>query len=169
MKQPSTFIGAIFIASFIFSACANKRDDAANTKNETSISNDHQLSQEAALPELTTMKEIFNSIPDIIFYKDTMGVYIMGNKAWADLVGRPYDSIVGKTDFELFPKEVAESFRQKDREMMQSGQKKTNDEWVDYPDKRHVLLNTLKAPVYDKAGNIIGVVGIARDITARKN
>lgn len=164
-----TLIGAIFIASFIFSACGNKRADDTNTKKETSIPKDQQLSQEATFSELTTMKEIFNSIPDIIFYKDTMGVYIMGNKAWADLVGRPYDSIVGKTDFDLFPKDVAESFRKKDREMMHSGQKKTNDEWIDYPDKRHVLLNTLKAPVYDKVGKIIGVVGISRDITNRKN
>ena len=169
MKPNLTFIKTILIASFIFSACGNKRTEETNTINETSTPKDHPVAQEAAFRELTTMKEIFNSMPDIIFYKDTNGVYIMGNKAWADLVGRPYDSIVRKTDFDLFPKDLAESFRQKDREMMQSGQKKTNDEWVDYPDKRHVLLNTLKAPVYNKAGQIIGIVGVSRDITDRKN
>jgi sulfite exporter TauE/SafE len=53
--------------------------------------------------------------------------------------------------------------------MRHSDQNKTNDEWADYPDKRHILLNTLKANAYDKVGKIIGVVGISRDITNRKN
>lgn len=168
MKQILIFIGAVFIASFIFSACTNKRDEDTIAKNQNSIPNDLQLSWETNFRELTTMKEIFNSIPDIIFYKDTLGVYIMGNRAWADLVGQPYDSIVGKTDFDLFPKDVAESFRQKDKEIMLGGQTKANDEWVSYPDKHRILLNTLKTPVYNQDGKIIGVVGISRDITDRK-
>ena len=110
---------------------------------------------------------VIDSIPDVIFYKDLDGVYRRGNKAWGELVGRPVDALLGKTDFELFPKNVATSFREQDLEMLSSRHSQRNDEWLDYPDGRRVLVETLKAPVYDRDGTLIGLVGICRDITQR--
>jgi hypothetical protein len=45
---------------------------------------------------------------------------------------------------------------------------KRNDEWVDYPDGRHVLLDTLKTPLFDEHGKLCGLLGISRDITGRE-
>ena len=59
-------------------------------------------------------------------------------------------------------------FRKNDQEMLASGQPRRNDEWVDYPDGRRVLLDTLKSPVFDEGGKIIGLVGVCRDITGRE-
>lgn len=110
---------------------------------------------------------VLDSIPDVIFYKDLDGVYRRGNKAWGDLVGQPVDALLGKNDFELFPKNVAESFREKDLATMHSRHSQRNDEWLDYPDGRRVLVETLKAPVFDRDGTLIGLVGVCRDVTQR--
>lgn len=110
---------------------------------------------------------VIDSIPDVIFFKDLDGVYRRGNKAWGELVGRPVDALLGKTDFELFPKIVATSFRERDLAMLLSRQSQRNDEWLDYPNGRRVRVETLKAPVFDRHGTLIGLVGICRDITQR--
>ncbi|TFG75725.1 MAG: hypothetical protein E4H21_08130 [Thermodesulfobacteriales bacterium] len=52
--------------------------------------------------------------------------------------------------------------------MLISRQSRRNDEWVDYPDGRHVLLDTLKTQLYDENGELCGLVGISRDITDRE-
>lgn len=111
------------------------------------------------------LETVLNTIPDIIFYKDLDGVYRGGNQAWAALVGKPLDQIIGKTDFDLFPEDLARSFRSYDKQMLESLKTSRNDEWVDYPDGRHVLLDTLKTPWLSADGSVLGVLGICRDIT----
>ncbi|WP_136796562.1 PAS domain-containing protein [Desulfosediminicola ganghwensis] len=129
--------------------------------------NDKLLSEEAVRKQLSFMTSVINSIPDLIFYKDLEGVYLGGNKAFAELIGQSIEEVVGKTDFDLFPENVARFFREKDHEMLDSRHTKRNDEWVDYPDGRHVLLDTLKTPLFDEHGNLCGLLGISRDITGR--
>jgi PAS domain S-box-containing protein len=129
--------------------------------------NDKLLSEEAVRQQLPLMTSLTNSIPDLIFYKDLEGVYLGGNKAFAELIGQSIEDIVGKTDFDLFPEDVARFFREKDQEMLDSRDTKRNDEWVDYADGRHVLLDTLKTPLFDEHGNLCGLLGISRDITGR--
>lgn len=110
---------------------------------------------------------IINSIPDIIFYKDIDGVYRGGNQAWADLLGKPLPQLIGKTDLELFPEDLAKLFRSKDMEMLTSKATKRNEEWVKNPAGENILLDTVKTPWVDKNGNTLGVLGISRDITPK--
>lgn len=117
--------------------------------------------QESAL-----LTSLLNSVPDLIFYKDVAGVYLGCNAAFAQFTGREAADIVGKTDFDIFPHEVAAFFRVQDTEMMAQGEARHNEEWVDYPDGRHVLLDTLKTPFYDADKNLLGLIGLSRDITA---
>ena len=69
--------------------------------------------------------------------------------------------------FELFNKEWAQKFRTMDLEMMQEGKPRSNEEWVKYPDGEIVLLDTLKSLYYDHQGNVLGLIGISRDITEK--
>jgi two-component system sensor histidine kinase/response regulator len=124
--------------------------------------NDNTMANDAAMTQA-----ILDAIPDVIFCKDVDGVYRRGNKAWGELLGQPVDALLGKSDFELFPKDVATSFREQDLAMMLSRQSQRNDEWLDYPDGRRVRVETLKAPVFDRDGALIGLVGVCRDITQR--
>lgn len=111
---------------------------------------------------------LLDSIPDLIFYKDPKGVYLGCNKAFESFAGCTEKDLVGLTDLDIFPKEVGEFFRKMDREMMSQGTARRNEELVDYPDGRKVLLDTLKTPFYDQSGNLLGLIGISRDITYQK-
>ena len=122
-----------------------------------------ELDQERAL-----LRSLIDSIPDLIFYKDLESVYLGCNPAFAELVGRELPDIAGKTDFDLFPHEVAQLFRDKDQRVLAEGQPRNNEEWLTYPDQRQILVDTLETPYRGPDGNMIGLIGISRDITERK-
>lgn len=111
---------------------------------------------------------LIDSIPDLIFYKDLKGVYLGCNPAFGKFVGFHRQDVVEKTDYDLFSKEMADFFREQDRLMLSSGRPQSNEEWVDYPDGRRVLLETLRTPYFGPYGEILGLVGISRDVTERK-
>ena len=116
------------------------------------------------------LKSAINSTPDLIFFKDKTGVYLGCNSAFERFVGKNQSEIIGRTDIDLFSKDVAEFFKEKDRKMLESGVTRQNEEWVTYPDGRRVLLDTLKTPFYDEDKKTMGVLGVSRDITEnRKN
>ena len=121
---------------------------------------------ETAAEPLEVITSAMNSIPDIIFYKDTEGVYRGGNTAWAALAGKPLDQLVGKTDFDLFPADVAKSFQSYDKAMLASGKATKNEEWLTYPDGRKVYVETLKTPWIGKDGKVLGVLGVCHEIEA---
>ena len=118
-------------------------------------------SDTAKLEAITTA---MNSIPAVVFFKDREGVYRGGNTAWAELLGRPLGELVGKSDFDLFPEEVARSFRTYDQAMIASGKPQRNREVLVYPDGRKVEVETLKAPWIGKDGACVGVVGVCWEI-----
>ncbi len=115
------------------------------------------------------LSALLASIPDIVFFKDTEGVYLGCNPAFARFVGRDAADIVGRSDHDLFGKEEADFFRQQDAIMMAQGEPRHNEEWIEYPDGARVLLDTHKAPLRDPAGRVIGLLGVSFDITERRN
>jgi len=114
------------------------------------------------------LKSILDTIPDLVFVKDTNGVYLQCNPPVAELFGCTADEIIGRSDHDLLPKEIADSFRKQDRMMLEQGKSRHNEEWVEYPDGRKALLDTLKTPFLDPQGKPTGVLGVSRDITERK-
>lgn len=111
------------------------------------------------------LSNIINSIDNLIFVKDRNFIYLECNGAFAKFVGKSREEIIGKSDYELFPEEVASFFREKDKIMLQEKVPKANYEWVVYPDESSVYLYTFKAPLYDEKGAIIGIVGNSVDMT----
>lgn len=109
-----------------------------------------------------------NTIPDIVFFKNLEGVYIGCNPRFSEFAGRDQLQIMGSTDHQLFDPEIAEAFRENDRIVIESMKPRINEEWVTYPDGRKILLETLKTPFYGEDGELTGILGIARDITAKK-
>ncbi len=134
------------------------RDITARKKAEQKIENERSL-----------LEGLLNSIPDMIFFKDPDGVYMGCNPEFSNLVGRRKEDIIGKTDYDLFSKELADFFRMNDLLMMKEGKTRHNEESVVYPDGRNVMLYTTKAPLRNSAGKIIGLVGVGRDITDNWN
>ncbi|PHS65421.1 MAG: hypothetical protein COB09_06580 [Thalassobium sp.] len=111
------------------------------------------------------IKNILDSIPDIIFYKDRRGTYVFCNKQFVSLMAK---DPIGRTDFEVFDQETAEFFRAKDKEAVARKHVNINEEWVHSVDGGVMLLETQKTPIYDKRGRYIGVFGLSRDITELK-
>ncbi|TVV44842.1 EAL domain-containing protein [Thalassolituus sp. C2-1] len=111
------------------------------------------------------IKNILDSIPDIIFYKDRNGIYVFCNKQFVNLMGK---DPVGHTDFDVFDQETAAFFRAKDKEAVARKHMNVNEEWVHGVDGSVMLLETQKTPIYDKRGRCIGVFGLSRDITELK-
>lgn len=111
---------------------------------------------------------LIDAIPDLIFYKDCNRVYLGCNRAFEVFAGRTEKDLAGCTDLDIFSSDIAVRFREMDREILSTETSRRTEEWIDYPDGRRVLLDTLKTPFFDLDGEVLGVVGISRDITERK-
>ena len=117
--------------------------------------------------QTAVLRRIIDSIPDFIILKDTNSAYLGSNKAFEEFTGKSEQDQIGKTDYDLFDSNLAVSFRSLDRQILETGQTHSQEEWVTYPDGRQALLSTVKTPFYGPNGEILGLVGISRDITDR--
>ncbi|SHO52264.1 ATP-binding protein [Desulfopila aestuarii] len=112
---------------------------------------------------------LIRSIPDLVWLKDPNGVYLTCNPSFETFFGAKEAEIVGKTDYDFVSRELADSFLEHDRIAMQAGKPSVNEEWLTFSDNGYRgLFETIKTPMLDGQGNLIGVLGIARDITDRK-
>jgi hypothetical protein len=112
---------------------------------------------------------LMNNIPDLIYFKNGYNRFIMVSKTKAEQVGSTPEEIIGKTDFDFYPKEIAEKTVADDKHVVETG-----EPIVDRVEK-HILpsgeerwLSTVKVPLRDENGVIIGTMGISRDITELK-
>jgi PAS domain S-box-containing protein len=112
-------------------------------------------------------RTLVENIPEKIFVKDALLAYLSCNNPYARDLGIAAEAIAGKTDFDFYPRDLAEKYRADDRAVMESGATSTIDE-------RYVLngvefwVSTVKTPIRDNAGNISGILGIFHDITEQK-
>jgi PAS domain S-box-containing protein len=114
------------------------------------------------------LRSLIDSIPDLIFYKDTDARYLGCNRAFAEYVGRPPAEIVGLRDEDLFDAEVATARRAVVRELLATRMPRRCEEQLRYPDGRVVSADTVRMPFVGPDGQLRGVIGTARDITDRK-
>ena len=112
-------------------------------------------------------RTLVESIPQKIFIKGGDYHYLSVNKNYArDLRIKPEEA-VGKTDYDFYPKELADKYRADDRRIMRKGQTEDFDEKY-IQDGREIWVHTAKTPVRDEDGKITGVLGIFWDITERR-
>jgi PAS domain S-box-containing protein len=120
--------------------------------------------------ERAHLRTLVSTIPDLIWLKNADGVYLACNPAFERFFGASEAAIVGKTDHDFVEKELADFFRQKDREAMVAGKPSINEEWITFADDGHrALLETTKVPMLASDGSLIGVLGIGHDITEHRN
>jgi PAS domain S-box-containing protein len=131
------------------------------------------IEHEKAVEELgvteTLLRELIETIPDLIWLKDRNGVYISCNLKFRKFFGVEKDMIIGKTADNFFDKERADFFRQKDMEALANDDPIIfEEELISVHDGHKELLEIIKTPMYNLEGRLIGVLGVGRDITERK-
>lgn len=113
-------------------------------------------------------KSILDNYPAYIYLKDKNGRYLFVNAKWSDFFHLANEKVKGKTDFEIFCPEIAESFIKNDKEVLESGQMIDRDDNIPFEDGARSYQN-IKFPVRNRQGDIFALCGISIDITARKN
>ena len=118
--------------------------------------------------ERSLLRSLINSIPDLIFIKDDHFKYLTCNDAFCTYTGKSISDISGRDDFEIFPHMDNEKVRNTDIEILSNGKSVRFEEDKKYPNGNIVTFDTLKTPFTDSVGNILGILGVSRDITESK-
>jgi PAS domain S-box-containing protein len=146
------------------------KDDEGVVKAVTGIVRDiteHRRAEQSLRESEKKYRTLIENLPQKVFLKDRDSNYISCNKNYADDVGVNPDEIKGKTDYEFFLRELAEKYRRDDKRIMETGVTETIEEkYVNAG--QEMIVQTVKTPVEDEQGNIIGVLGIFWDITDLK-
>ena len=119
--------------------------------------------------ERSFLKTLIQDIPDLIWLKNKDGVYLACNNRFEDFFGASESEIIGKTDYDFIEKSQADHFRENDNKVLLTKKQNINEEEVTFAKDGHKeVLSTSKTPFHDSNGNFIGILGVARDITATK-
>lgn len=133
------------------------------------------------LREVTTLREIIHSfqssearyrslienLPQAFFAKDLEGRFTYVNSEFCRFVGMPPEDILGRTDESIFPRAVVLKFKAEDLRVLSTKRPSHNTEAHELPNGRKACVQSIKAPIYDSANNIVGIQGILWDITDR--
>ena len=115
------------------------------------------------------LRTLVHTIPDLVWLKDTKGVYLACNLAFERFIGATEAAIVGKRDHDLVEPALADSFLAHDLAAMAADAPTRDEEWLAFAgDGYRGLFETVKTPMRDADGRLIGVLGIAHDITATR-
>ena len=113
------------------------------------------------------MRMVFDTAKDAIFVKDMNGMYMKANKACADLMKTTPEEMIGRSDSDYFPAKAAAAIFQTDSEVVRTGRTLSLNNLHPFPaGSRYV--NIIKTPLKNAAGETVGLLGVARDITELK-
>ncbi len=118
---------------------------------------------------VTKLSSLLQAIPDVVYFKDADGRNLIVNKAFEELTERPAAKILGRTDDELLPPDLAAKCRESDAKVLEGRASVRFEEVMSGADGSRRYFETIKSPICDEAGAVLGLLGISRDITERKD
>ncbi len=129
---------------------------------------ERRRAEEALEAERNLLRTLIDNLPDCVYIKDAEGRFVAANLATARVMGvETPKELMGKTDADFYPAELAAAYRADEKAILQSGQPVVNkDEPHAVRGEPRTILTT-KVPLKDRHGNVTGLVGISRDITER--
>ena len=147
------------LGSAVAHALESQRLRTARRQSEAALAGEHEL-----------LRTVIDNLPGYIFAQDTAGRYLVSNRAHGQwLCGPDATKLIGKTAFDFFPEETARAFAADDETVMRTGQPVLEREETTEVDGQRHWYQLAKLPLRDQHGQIIGLVGLKIDITARKS
>ncbi len=130
---------------------------------------ERKKSEEALKKSEMYLRTLMSTIPDLIWLKDEHGNYLYCNSRFEDFFGASEKEIIGKTDYDFVHKALADFFARHDRTAIEKGYPSRYENEITFASDGHrEILETIKTPMYQSDGTLIGVLGIGRDISERK-
>lgn len=125
-----------------------------------------QIARRSGVDRGRFLQNLLDAMPDMIFFKDRKNRFVLVNKAHAAALGLTPEQVIGKTDLDFFPKEMARKYFEDDQEILRTGKGVVGKiERAPREDGGITYVSTTKIPHYDKEGHIVGTIGITRNIT----
>jgi len=111
---------------------------------------------------------LVENLPLNVIRKDLDGNFVFVNRAFSELLGRPVEEIVGKTDSDFYPDDLAQKYQHDDKVLLESGKMFETTEEHETDDGQKLFVHVIKSVLRDTAGNAVGTQGIFWDVTAEK-
>jgi PAS domain S-box-containing protein len=149
---------------------APDRADGDSDRGTESASAAHRNLADALAHERNVLRTMIDLMPAFIYAKDAHSRFTACNKLVANRMGVEPEELIGKTDFDFFPREMAEKFFNDEQALIKSGKPLIDAEEIAYDKTRGMdrVILTSKVPLRDADGNLTGIVGTGLDITDRK-
>lgn len=148
---------------------SGKKTDAAHPRECDNAATEKKRLEESLKETNAKFLSLINAIPDAIFFKDTHGRYVMVNKSFEKGAGADKEAFIGKSDADFMTAELAERCRMSDEHLMKTGRPlHTIEDMITGEDGEKRYFDSMKAPIHDSQGNLLGLVGVSRDVTERK-
>lgn len=147
------------------------KDETGQTNKVVVVSRDmteHRQAVERLRQSETLYHSLVESLPQNIFRKDLAGRFTFGNQRFCQAVRAPLEQILGKTDFDFYPAELAEKYQEDDRTVLKTGEIFETVEANQPLGGERIDVHVVKIPIYDAQGQITGIQGIYWDITKQK-
>lgn len=150
------------------------RDGTGAITNFVAINQDvteRKRAEEALSQERSLLRTLIDNLPDYVYVKDTEGRFMIANAGVARLIGvAEGQDLLGKSNFDFFPNELAAQYRRDEQEVIRSGQSMIDREETTVNARGNLRWHlTTRVPFRNALGDIVGLVGIGRDITERKH
>jgi diguanylate cyclase (GGDEF)-like protein/PAS domain S-box-containing protein len=130
--------------------------------------NNSALALDKLLVEHGRLRALLDNIPDVVFFKDPNGVFLDCNAAFTDLLGYSRYEVIGNTDRAIADVDKYERLKAQDRQVIeQESPLRIHDTWKNYLGQS-IEMDVIKAPVFNDQGELLGILGIGRDITHQR-
>ncbi|MCL1939089.1 MAG: ATP-binding protein [Desulfovibrionaceae bacterium] len=113
------------------------------------------------------LETVFSGSPDILWYQDSRGRYIVVNPRFASMVGKSPEEIRGKAREDLFTPEAAASFRANAQKAIEAGAPFYTEERMHFADGHEEIMDSVRTPLFNSQGEFLGLLGVARDVSQR--
>jgi PAS domain S-box-containing protein len=123
--------------------------------------------EEALQRSQDLLDKVMNSVPAVVYVKDTAGHYLLVNEQYLRVFHLTEEQIIGKTDYDIFPPEVAATLQANDRAIVTAGRSINSEELVPHDDGLHTYMS-VKFPLFDAQGQMYAIGGISTDISEHK-